>query len=114
MEKISGILPATSRITSVDLKSGPAARSGGPSFGRPQGLSTVAQRQADIEARQLAVVDQLANDFFVKTGRPVTAEAPVEIDPSEKYGVDADLNPLTARIDDLDQPEIGAYLDVTA
>ncbi len=41
MQKISGILPSSSRLTSVDLKESGAARPGAPSFGRPLGESNL-------------------------------------------------------------------------
>ena len=41
MQKISGILPSSSRLTTVDLKESGATRPGAPSFGRPQGESSL-------------------------------------------------------------------------
>ena len=55
MEKISGILPASSRVTSVDLKSSGAVRSGTPNYGRPVGLSTAAKREIAAEAKAQAM-----------------------------------------------------------
>lgn len=136
MEKISGILPASSRVTSVDLKSSGAARSGAPSYGRPVGLSSAARREmaAEVKAQNLhqaqmqkrsmdpqtEIVQKMADNFFntrnekVESQLEVAASEFMEIDP------DADLNPLTAskvfngesKEDDMDLPEVGAYLDV--
>ncbi len=41
MQKISGILPGSSRVTSVDLKSSRPVRPGVPSFGAPHGESNL-------------------------------------------------------------------------
>lgn len=41
MQKISGIIPGSSRVTSVDLKSSRPVRPGVPSFGAPQGESNL-------------------------------------------------------------------------
>lgn len=41
MQKISGILPGSSRVTSVDLKSSRPVRPGVPNFGAPQGESNL-------------------------------------------------------------------------
>ncbi len=41
MQKISGILPGSSRVTSVDLKSSRPVRPGVPGFGAPQGESNL-------------------------------------------------------------------------
>lgn len=133
MEKISGILPASARITSVDLKNSGVARSGSPSFGRPQGSSSVVRKQQDVfqsaaerhsEAMslrhpsqmaakdpQVAIVEKISSDFFMKpvvSGPEVlAAEMPVD------YGPSADLDPQTNTREDLDLPEVGGYLDVT-
>lgn len=44
MQKISGILPTTPRLTSADLKDSGAVRPGAPTFGRPIGESNLASR----------------------------------------------------------------------
>ena len=41
MQKISGILPSSARITTVDLKEAGTARPGSPSWGRPSGESNL-------------------------------------------------------------------------
>ena len=41
MQKISGILPGSSRVTSVDLKSSRPVRPGVPGFGAPEGDSSL-------------------------------------------------------------------------
>lgn len=85
MQKISGILPNTPRISSVDMKDGQAARPGGPSFGRMVGSSSGPGRQAlettaqvahqrheellDRRSKDLAeadIVKRLSDSFFMK------------------------------------------------
>lgn len=41
MEKISGIVPASSRVTSVNLKDSQTMRPGTPSFGAPMGKAAI-------------------------------------------------------------------------
>lgn len=41
MEKISGIVPATSRVTSVNLKESQTMRPGAPGFGAPVGKAAI-------------------------------------------------------------------------
>ncbi len=45
MDKISGILPGSSRVTSVDLNAASPVRPGTPGFGSPTGRSTANQMQ---------------------------------------------------------------------
>ncbi|MCB0342726.1 MAG: hypothetical protein H6626_14310 [Pseudobdellovibrionaceae bacterium] len=54
MDKISGILPSTSRIKSVDLREAGAARPGMPSFGRPIGTSELSNSQNRATTAQAA------------------------------------------------------------
>lgn len=109
MEKISGILPSTSRITSVDLKSSGAVRSGTPSYGRPVGLSAPAAREIERTTAQNAravheqlmsrrsldpraqIVEKMADNFFVNRNRQVEAEPMSAIE----WDANADLNPST-------------------
>lgn len=138
MEKISGILPSSTRITSVDLKSSGSVRAGTPNYGRPVGVTAAAKREmaaADARAqvlheKQMAkrsgdekadMVQRMADNFFNtrnKATDTISASEFMDMDP------DADLNPLTesvsltasseAEVDALDLPEVGAYLDVEA
>lgn len=90
MEKISGILPATARITSVDMRNSGVARSGTPGFGRELGVSTVAAKNAALETAAKAnlthkdqiqmrntesdpkseIVRRMADSFFVNNMSP--------------------------------------------
>lgn len=123
MEKISGILPPSARLSNADLKSSGVARSGTPSFGRPtlenstptsrpierastseravaelRELQNIRQSQND-EAR-VEIVNRIANDFFGNK-TPAVPASPVPMDMPE----------LTEE-DLLSLPELGAYLDV--
>lgn len=136
MEKISGILPASARITSVDMKNSGVARSGSPSFGRPQGVSTGAAIQSNISKLgaerhnemmalrhptqtgpkdpNVDIVEQISRDFFLKPSAPSATDVAIE-SASIDYGPSADLDPATdSRGEDMDRPEIGGYLDVSA
>ena len=44
MEKISGIIKGSSRVTNVDVKDSAPVRPGMPSFGRPEGTSALRER----------------------------------------------------------------------
>jgi hypothetical protein len=94
MEKISSILPATARVTAVDLKNSGVARPGTPSFGREVGMSSVLKKQeADIAARankirdeqaglrtgfqrdpRAEIVQRMADDFFINKARQYEQE----------------------------------------
>lgn len=90
MEKISGILPGSARLSAVDLKESPV-RPGTPSFGRPEGVSSLREammaRPAIIgtqriqnlqtdqldwrakDARSAAMAAEIAEKFFIKNER---------------------------------------------
>lgn len=72
MEKISGILPATSRVSTVDLESSGSVRPGAPNYGRPVGTSTLGQQSAvnhikqdSIEELKSKAIDGINRDFFM-------------------------------------------------
>lgn len=103
MQKISGILPSTPRIESVDIESSQPVRSGVPLFGRrssapilPQDrvtLSRVMSSQSpladntvnpvyspsarDKEAMNSEIADRIAQNFFRLNDRPATFAAGV-------------------------------------
>jgi hypothetical protein len=102
MEKISGIVKASPRLTSVDLKEAAPVRPGVPSFGRPEGISTLSQapafgatapRSAGIQADQLdwrgkdaanaAIAAEMSNRFFLKN---TVAAEPVRNSESVSFG----------------------------
>lgn len=94
MEKISSILPANARVTTVDLKNSGVARAGTPSFGREVGLSSVIERnQAELATRantlqgeqlkqrtsakldpRAEIVQKMADNFFMNKARQIEAE----------------------------------------
>lgn len=93
MKKISGIIPADKRITTVDLRSGGAMRPGMPSFGRRIGSSPLqrpefhtTQQAMDkfrnqlhldsVRDHQAAIVSKMANQFFVREGHEENAPRP--------------------------------------
>jgi hypothetical protein len=57
VEKISGILPATARVTTVDLRNSGSSRSGMPSWGREVGVTAAAAKQMEA-AKQIEVAEQ--------------------------------------------------------
>lgn len=52
MEKISGIVPASARVKSVNLREGQPVRPGAPPFGRPMGKSALAEQNAKTTAEK--------------------------------------------------------------
>lgn len=57
MEKISGIVPASRRVSSVDMKNSAPVRPGTPTFGRPVGVSTLSEASKPTTA-ELAIAKQ--------------------------------------------------------
>ena len=100
MQKISGIIPNSNRVGAVDLKDAHPVRPGTPSFGRPEGVSTLrdsamistAARGAQElnekifpertkEAMQAESVQRISDSFFMKNR--------TEVEPSLKARTDA-------------------------
>ncbi len=99
MQKISGIIAASPRVTSTDLTSAKAVRPGVPSFGAPVGSSAFGEsarlpvsavdRVRQMQAQQLSeaqakekshveLVEQMANNFFMNQRKEVGLQlAPV-------------------------------------
>ncbi|MCH2534587.1 MAG: hypothetical protein MK008_09120 [Bdellovibrionales bacterium] len=73
MEKISGILPATSRVSTVDLQSSGSVRPGAPSYGRPVGSASLTENKSAIshikkdslEEMKSKAIEELNSDFFM-------------------------------------------------
>jgi hypothetical protein len=116
MEKISKIIPPSARTVSVDLKNSGVARSGMPSFGREQGVSSAAKKaEMDVITRsshqhqelmadrikdpKVRIIEDMANSFFMKNAAPN-----VDAEPKTKTESEVDF--------DLDVPEVGGNLDV--
>ncbi|MDX9731104.1 MAG: hypothetical protein RBT63_04980, partial [Bdellovibrionales bacterium] len=56
MEKISGILPSSSRAKPVDPKEASPVRPGTPSFGRPEGVSSLRKAKIGETANRAATL----------------------------------------------------------
>ncbi|MEC9282252.1 MAG: hypothetical protein VX642_06040 [Bdellovibrionota bacterium] len=108
MEKISGILPATSRITTVDRKGEHPVRSGhGASFGRQVSKSEVVRARPKLtlgeapkayerlserklkDRMHAQIVNRMSNDFFGK--------AQEELKPVVATDYDSAINKMTAK-----------------
>lgn len=118
MEKISGIIPSSSRVASVDMREAAPVRPGTPSFGRPEGVSSLRQAKLGDTAaaatkigkerldwkskdkQQAAMARELSDRFF----KGNQAMGPEKI-------VDIDARPLT-----MDQPRasVAAGFDTSA
>lgn len=104
MEKISGIIPSSARVTSVDMKESPPVRSGTPTFGRAESVPSA--RKAKIgetasvaagmnkerldwkskDMQNAAVARDLSDRFF--TGNQKTAgKAVQDIDPMKPVAI---------------------------
>jgi len=91
LQKISGILPSSARVTSVDLRESGAARPGAPNFGRPIGESNLMnnsitrsahralQQHNELsskrtkEQQQAQEIQKMADEFF-KTKTQINKE----------------------------------------
>ena len=66
MEKISGILPSSSRVASVDLKESGPVRPGTPAFGRAEGASALRDAKIGQTAGRAAKLSQEQLDWRTK------------------------------------------------
>jgi hypothetical protein len=95
MQKISGILGPSARVTSVDMKDAPPVRPGMPGFGRAEGVSSLRQRNQEVDAlvrapqllqqqfdlrtkegQHAKMVNQVSESFFMKNNRDATITQP--------------------------------------
>lgn len=132
MDKISRILPNSSRTSSVDFAKERPVRPGTPGFGRPDGradirdrvtLSSIAKASAPQElstyrntrdSQRAAVVERIANDFFntkaaaAPPPEPIIAEPTYEpsITPSDE-GVESEETSLQELLQPLEESEVG-------
>jgi len=122
MEKISGIIPNSARVSSVDMKEAAPVRPGTPGFGRPEGVSSLREtaiaqdtarrgvgelkQQLDWrtkDVQQAGMVQNIADRFFAKNRQGVDGPA-VEVDGSEMFSgstlvkASASLDPNTPSI----------------
>lgn len=101
MEKISGIIPNSARVSSVDMKEAAPVRPGAPGFGRPEGVSSLREtaitqdtagrgvgelrQQLDWrtkDAQQAGMVQNIADRFFAKNKQSVGGP---EVDGNEAF-----------------------------
>lgn len=131
MEKISHIVRGNARVSSVDLKSGQAARPGAPTFGRPVGESpTPSHREETTAARAAAIhqemaeqkkqasadkekiVAQMADSFFMSRVRrpadPVSVKAP-EVSAQDADGDEIDVDPRKGEPEDVQAAPSKSY-----
>lgn len=66
MEKISGILPSSPRIASVDMKESSPVRPGAPGFGRAEGTSALRQAKIGETASRAVKISQDQLDWRSK------------------------------------------------
>ncbi len=115
MEKISGILPKSARVSSVDMKDSAPVRPGTPSFGRPEGVSSLreaaigqtASRATKIQSermdwktkdmQQAAMARELSDNFFrSRVAQPEIAESMGNVsEPVATYNAEAVSTPVT-------------------
>ncbi len=104
MEKISGVIPASPRVQAVDLKSSAPIRPGIPTFGRPLGSNSLAERQGMTTAerahqthqevmaqrksqteRDVEAIKDIAERFFMMPSAPIPgSERPSHISGQEE------------------------------
>jgi hypothetical protein len=109
VDKISGIIPQSHRVSSVDMKDAAPIRPGMPSFGRPQGVSSLNKgpnvaalgdtaSKAMVEHEELSgwkaadkakadAVQSVSNSFFMKNTKeaePVNDIEPVRLIPVDQ------------------------------
>jgi len=132
MQKISSILPANARVTTVDMKASGASRSGMPSWGREVGVTAAAEKKMQQEASAKAInqhnelmqhrkenadpnvkiVTELADKFFNSRLEKPTEEIALEFDSNSDL-VPHTASPLGTENED-DFLVVGQYLDVKA
>lgn len=80
MDKISGIIPSTARVTTVDLKDSNNIRATlpnriDPSAGiKPEGMMAVQPDWKTKDAKHSAIVTEVANNFFMKNNKATEVE----------------------------------------
>lgn len=83
MDKISGIIPSSARVTNVDMKDAPPSRAAIPGADRGVGaMSNIGVDQVpgtpawkSKEARQASLAAEVSNSFFMKS-KPEASESP--------------------------------------
>lgn len=107
MEKLSSILPSSSRVTSVDLDESPPARPGAPLFGRKMGVNSVRDRVSlSSQAKEMAASQTLLGK------NPKEASRAKAIGELNRRFFETRLNPTETRIPASEQ--IAAQMPVQA
>jgi hypothetical protein len=138
MQKISGILSASSRVTSVDMKEAPPVRPGTPGFGRPEGVSSLRERPSAVDAlrkgrqiqddlfsarskesQQAESVAQMSDRFFSRNSREadsvdrtevlVAIPVAIEMDPAESNPAGFRTDSVTASLKESESEPDGLY-----
>lgn len=133
MQKISGILPANARVTTVDMKASGVARPGMPSWGREVGVPIAAEKRMQQEAAtkasivhkeqmqlregsakdpHVAIVEKMTENFFVNRAAEPKEEPIIAADPNSDMDLMTGAPANTE--DDGDTLLVGQYLDVQA
>lgn len=128
MEKISGIIPSSRRVSSVDLQNANPVRPGTPTFGRPIGISTLAPEILSPSTAQKALAEF---DVQMSPKRPIDPKADIVKNMTESFfmkrsseapqgGVkDVDFNPpqqelILPPVDEIEFTPPGTMLNVVA
>ncbi len=77
MEKISGIIPKSPRVSAVDLKESGAVRPGTPTFGRPEGVSSLKEAMKQDAVQKGIGAHQEMSDWKSKDMRHAALAAEV-------------------------------------
>lgn len=124
MEKISGILKPSNRVTSVDMKEAAPIRPGTPSFGRPEGTSALRDRNKVVdgmsagseahatmmhwrakEGNNARAVGEIADRFFGANNREVMKSINVQAPERPQIGeADVDREPASNEVVPFENP----------
>ena len=113
MEKISGIVKASPRLMSVDMKEASPVRPGTPGFGRPEGVSSLREQanfgiaapkstglQSELmdwrskDGQRAAVASDLSDRFFMRNRSAAPDSTPAHMEPLQASSA---LNPQIMR-----------------
>lgn len=116
MDKLSSILPSSSRITSVDLEEAPPTRPGSPTFGQKVGVNSVRDRVSlsplakemaaketllgkdSKEVSRAKAVGEINRKFFETRLKPTEARAPVSQQIAEQQVELAEMVPIKEQV----------------
>lgn len=124
MEKISGILKPSRRVTSVDMKESAPIRPGTPAFGRPEGNSSLRDRNSAVdgagasqeahstmmhwrtrEGNNTRAVEDIADRFFGSNNKEVMKSINVQAPDRPVIGeADVDREPASNEVAPFENP----------